>query len=63
MYKGEIPFDEEGNQLHYPETWSHKSIIWKDNYQFFAKLKFIDYCRGRSAAYFIVEDEKGKNEQ
>lgn len=47
----QIPFDNDGNQKHYPESW--KGLQWKDNYEFDDELHFTTYGRGRSAAYFI----------
>lgn len=34
--------------------------IWKPNVEFFAKLKILDIVKGRSAAYFIVENMETK---
>jgi hypothetical protein len=48
----QIPFDEAGNQLHYPMS---QTTTWKDNYQFPDELQYISYARGRSAAYFQFE--------
>ena len=48
-----IPFDSEGNQLHYPDTW--KTIVWQDNFEFVGPITVKDMRRGRSAAYFVVE--------
>jgi len=58
MYEGKIPFNDKG-QMHYPEIW-HGEIKWLDNYKFKGLIKLIGMERGRSAAYFIVEDSNGK---
>lgn len=47
-----IPFDAEGNQLHYAETW-RRDLEWRDNHVFDATLRYAGYCRGRSAAYML----------
>ena len=57
MYKGKIPFDDKGNQLHYPEFHSRLGGEWKDNFKFNQTMKIVTIERGRSAAYFILEDE------
>lgn len=44
-----IPFDPNGNQLHYP-GWRDNE--WRENADFTDTLTFDDYRRGRSAAYF-----------
>ena len=72
MYKGKIPFDKDGNQQHYPQSqWAYKDENdpnergtyvepeWRDNARFKSELHFIDYGRGRSAIYFILEDFDG----
>ena len=45
-----IPFDEDGNQVHYPESW--RKPTFKPNYEFADALEYKTYHRGRSAAYF-----------
>jgi hypothetical protein len=60
MYKGKIPFDTKGKQMHYPENW-RGVIEWRDNTQFEGKLKLIGMERGRSAVYFLLEDEAGNH--
>ena len=56
--KGEyqIPFDKDGNQLHYPE-WNCE---WHANTTFTAIMTYDGYSRGRSAAYAHLRDEYGK---
>lgn len=58
----QIPFDnEDGNQLHYPETYfMGKKLVWKDNYTFEDTLIYKGYSRGRSAAYFNFRNIAGK---
>jgi hypothetical protein len=48
------PFDERG-LLHYPESW--RGIEWRPAPAFDASLRFDDYSRGRSAAYFNWMDD------
>lgn len=60
MAKGqyEIPFDQSGNQLHYPDAgWlpnggGEAPIDWRPNTAFTDTLVYEGYRRGRSAAYF-----------
>jgi hypothetical protein len=61
----QIPFDEDGNQLHYPEVWVWKDgrrqeVQWRDNVPFEAKLTYAGFSRGRSAAYLDFTDQNGK---
>jgi hypothetical protein len=64
----DIPFDHEGNQQHYPEpSWDkvgdryvRMEPHWRPNADFAAKLTYVDYSRGRSAAYLNMKDENGK---
>lgn len=51
-YVGQIPFDREGNQLHYPESYGIRPSVMVDNFIFDDTLIFDTYARGRSAAYF-----------
>lgn len=52
----QIPFDSEGNQLHYPDTWGRYGVKeWRDNHEFEGTLRVVNMARGRSAAYFIAE--------
>jgi hypothetical protein len=32
-------------------------LVWKDNYEFRTTMTFIDYVRGRSAAYWLLSDD------
>lgn len=50
MSKGnyQIPFDKDGNQLAYPETW--RGLEWRDNTPFNDVLTYEGYGRGRSSA-------------
>lgn len=57
IYDGLIPFDvgKDNCQLHYPEDWGVKELVWKDNRPFTARLQFSNtFARGRSAAYFFA---------
>ena len=58
-----IPFDKDGNQLHYPEnTWCDgklESPVWRNNEIFEDVLEFETYSRGRSAAYFNFKRANG----
>lgn len=54
-----IPFDHDGNQLHYPD---YKRFEMRDNYVFEDTLEFRDYSRGRSAAYFNFAKESDGRE-
>jgi hypothetical protein len=61
MYDGEIPFDKEGNQLRYAGPYrSVQDVDWKPNRPFKSGLKFIEFNRGRSAAYACLKDALGK---
>jgi hypothetical protein len=47
-----VPFDKKGNLLHYPEWWHERDgIDWREQAEFTDALVFMDYSRGRSAAY------------
>lgn len=50
-YDGDIPFDAKGNQEHYPEVWCGSKTVWKPNFRFHGRLIFLEFTRGRSAAY------------
>lgn len=43
------------------ERWFKKAEerIWRDNYEFYATMEFISMERGRSAAFFHLQDEDG----
>ena len=49
----QIPFLESGNMAKY----DHDSNIveWKDNFEFFDHINFLNFVRGRSAAHAIFE--------
>ncbi len=51
-----IPFDANGNQLHYDDWKTHKRI---PNFEFEDTLTFSDMERGRSAAYFYFKRSDG----
>jgi hypothetical protein len=53
----EIPFDDEGNQKHYPESW--RGLQWRKNDPFQDTLTYDGYSRGRSAAYFNFKRSDG----
>lgn len=53
-----IPFDKDGNQLHYP---GYGSIDWRPNTEFVGVLKYEGFSRGRSAAYFNFRTADGKS--
>jgi len=54
----EIPFDRDGNQLHYPESWKI-GLHWRKNEPFTDTLTYDTYSRGRSAAYFNFKRSDG----
>ncbi len=60
MYKGDIPFDANGNQLAYPDSYLMKSGTWRKNTPFQANMKIVEMRRGRSAMQYILEDDHGK---
>ena len=51
IYDGDIPFDSKGNQEHYPEEWGSHRCDWQPNFKFHGRLIFLEFTRGRSAAY------------
>lgn len=57
------PYHFNGNLLHYPERIYHQGHFtepeWKPNIPFAAKLYLDSMCRGRSAAYFMWQNEQG----
>ena len=54
-----IPFNENGNQMHYGR--GYRDVVWKDNFKFIDTIKITGTQRGRSAAYFQAESiENGK---
>lgn len=54
----EIPFDDEGNQKHYPDSW--RGLQWLANEPFQDTLTYRTFSRGRSAAYFNFTRSNGK---
>lgn len=52
IYDGEIPFDKDGNQLHYAFA-GERDVTWKPNTTFNGSLRFDRFARGRSAAYAV----------
>lgn len=51
-----IPFDKDGNQLHYCDAWEvRKGAQYLDNHEFDGTLRVTGMARGRSAAYFYAE--------
>lgn len=59
-----IPFDDEGNQLHYPDfKWVNGKRVdcdMIDNFEFRDTLSFDGMSRGRSAAYFHFRRSSGE---
>lgn len=54
--KYQIPFNINGDQVHYPDNWGIGKVAeWRDNHEFEGTLRVVDMARGRSAAYFIAE--------
>lgn len=54
----QIPFDQKGDQMEYPETWRGE-IDWRDNFEFEDGLTLIGYGRGRSSITFQFRRDKG----
>lgn len=52
--KIQVPFDEDGNLLVYPQEW--RIDKWVDNFEFEAIMEVATYTRGRSAARFVLKD-------
>jgi hypothetical protein len=60
MYQGDIPFDRNGNQLSYADSWSMRNGgYWRKNTPFQATMKVIEIRRGRSAMQYILQDTQG----
>lgn len=62
IYDGDIPFGRDGAQLHYGETRGAAALstVWKPNFSFHGELQFLEFRRGRSAAYAVfgrIEEE------
>lgn len=58
----QIPFDKDGNLLHYAEKNQsyYGAHEWKEVFEFYGTLKVTDYSRGRSAAYFHLKSQDGR---
>lgn len=54
-----IPFDKEGNQLHWANPYEEDLAAWRPNHEFNATLTFEGIHSGRSAKYLSLTDEKG----
>lgn len=55
----EAPYDDKGNLMEYPASWTKGGITWKKIAPFKTTLWIEGMERGRSAARFIWKDEKG----
>jgi len=56
-----VPYNPEGSLLHHAvEKYSGKLVTWRDNVPFEASLVVTRHRRGRSAAYFVWEDDEGR---
>ena len=53
-----FPFDKNGNQMSYVDYWD-KDVTYIENYEFESEMTIITYSRGRSAANFVLKDERG----
>lgn len=51
-----VPYDKYGNLLHYP-AWDTDS--WEEFQPLETQMRLVGMRRGRSAAYFVVEDNDG----
>ncbi|WP_316207418.1 hypothetical protein [Bradyrhizobium sp. SZCCHNR3118] len=65
----QIPFDKDGNQQHYAESWwvdlpngkyERAGPEWRDNVPFQSTLTYVGFSRGRSAAYLDFKRANGK---
>jgi len=60
----DIPFDLEGNLLHYayPKTYAYMQdkYAWKPNFEFEDTLEYVGYARGRSAAYLKFRSKRNQ---
>lgn len=52
----QVPFDKHGNLAHYPEYGTEM----REGLPFHGELTLVGVRRGRSAAYFMWTDSKGK---
>ena len=57
----QIPFDKDGNHMHYPENW--RNPVWKDNYEWEDVIEYQTYSRGRSAANIIFRSALSKKRE
>lgn len=51
-----VPFDKGEHLMHYPEDYPppySTGLHWVPNYEFTETLRYVEYQRGRSAAYFV----------
>jgi hypothetical protein len=48
MSPWQVPFDRDGNQLHYDGGWNRDGIVYKDPYEFEDSLELLDWEQGRS---------------
>lgn len=56
----QIPFNKNGDQLHYPAHYTMDTGRWKDNFTFEGVLEITRMERGMSAAYFHAKDQEGR---
>ena len=54
-----IPFDDKGNQLHYPQQSWQGPMVWEPNHEWDGTIEYEGYSRGRSAAYFNFVRDNG----
>ena len=62
MREMKVPFDPAGNLLHYAKLreYYQKDVVWLDNLEFETKMTLMSFERGRSAAYFIMQNPSGR---
>ena len=58
------PFDEHGGLMHWANPRAETKYQglaheWREETEFTATIEVVDTVRGRSAAYLLVQDEKG----
>jgi hypothetical protein len=55
-----IPFTRNGDMLEYAGSWE-RDVVWKENFEFHATLRFLRFEKGRSAVRCIFgRVERGK---
>lgn len=54
------PFDKDGDLVHYVADYVKDDYDWRPVKEFKATLTYKDFTRGRSAAYFLFTDKKGR---